>query len=144
MKFISKLALLIWVLTSCSTTKYVESNNSDMPSSKLPKMVRRLPSSSSSGSCVDLLAESLRQGHHLERSSWDTINLASQGFIDINDLESLKNSKQWLSYLEEAGPKNEEQQEMALTVLAILKKKYPNASEVNLKERFGVLMRFCS
>lgn len=115
-----------------------------MPSSKLPKMVRRLPSSSSSGSCVDLLAESLRQGHHLERSSWDTINLASQGFIDINDLESLKNSKQWLSYLEEAGPKNEEQQEMALTVLAILKKKYPNASEVNLKERFGVLMRFCS
>jgi hypothetical protein len=103
-----------------------------------------MPSAGSSNTCADLFAANLHLGHNLKEEAWERSLLEDKGTINSADFETFKNSLQWQKVIKQGGPKTSEEQMMAITILSVLKKKYPYASEQNLKERFLVLMQLCS
>ena len=134
-----RLLLIYLLLSSCSSPRVKKTDTVLSP----PIEVSGLPSSEAPSGCADLFATSLREGHNLDSAAWERETLQDSGTIDSKDFETFMNSASWQKVIEQGGSKAPEEQLMAFTILSILKKRFPEASEQNLRERFLVLMQFC-
>ena len=138
-------ALLIFIffhlLSSCSLVGHKDSG----ATSESYEELERSPSSEIiSSACADLLAEGLRLGHGLEDSAWDKAALVARTEIDEADYDFYSNSKSWETFVDQGLEKSQSEKEMGYSILSILKKRFPNASEENLKDRYLVLAQYCS
>jgi hypothetical protein len=130
---------ILSIFSACSN-QALEMTQSKADGSSL---LTRQPSSEGVGSCADLLASNLRLGHSLKPSRWEKKALATSGKIDLDDYDTFLNSDEWTRVIEGGKRKTEQEYQMGLTILSILKKRYPSVSDQNLKERYRVMMHFC-
>lgn len=133
----------VTLMNSCSSSAPAVTGI-QVRSQQLQSTYRRIPASQglATSGCFSTLIPLLKEGPIYSDEGISAAVFDKRGLLNLTDYEQLQNSSYWQDIVTREGT-TQRDEELGFMALAMIKKKHPEISEENLKDRFEVFKAFC-